>query len=286
MPNRRRRRLSTTMSAVAALAVASPFAVAAAVHVTANLTPAPQEREFVQAASIKELPNELYGVLQSSLSQFGIVLPNIPSSLLGPEAGLASPAVDGIGTPSFPTLGGSALADPGLASPGLTNPALTSPTLTSPGLTTPGLTSPTDPPTALTTPLIGDDSLLGSPTDPAAAPLIGGDSTLANPLGVTPGLTVPSEVPITAPVGLDAGLGLDPTMGTYPILGDPLMTSAPPSSGGLVDEIGTVANEGVTQAMDMFKNVLMPQMMQAIQNAAPPAAAAPAPLPAAPPPVG
>ncbi|MEO6792954.1 MAG: hypothetical protein ABI253_03800, partial [Mycobacterium sp.] len=62
MPNRRRRRLSTTTSAVAALAVASPFA-AVAVSVLADHNNAPQHREFVAAASVADLPNELISAL-------------------------------------------------------------------------------------------------------------------------------------------------------------------------------------------------------------------------------
>ena len=57
MPNRRRRKLSTAMSAVAALAVASPVAVVALSDLSAARTP--QHREFVQAAMVTDLPNEL-----------------------------------------------------------------------------------------------------------------------------------------------------------------------------------------------------------------------------------
>ena len=58
MPNRRRRRLSTAMSTVAALAVASPVAVIAVSDLSAPER-TPQHREFVQAAMVTDLPGEL-----------------------------------------------------------------------------------------------------------------------------------------------------------------------------------------------------------------------------------
>ena len=80
MPNRRRRRLSTATSAVAALAVVSPFAISALTDMT---KPAPHPREFRQAAMVTDLPNELMGALSQGLSQFGINLPSMPSALTG-----------------------------------------------------------------------------------------------------------------------------------------------------------------------------------------------------------
>ena len=77
MPNRRRRRLSTTMSAVAALAVASPFAVVAVSELVAHSN-APQHHDFVAAASIADLPGELISALSQGLSQFGVNLPPVP----------------------------------------------------------------------------------------------------------------------------------------------------------------------------------------------------------------
>ena len=82
MPNRRRRRLSTATSAVVALAVASPVAVVAVSDLSASTRPAPQHREFVQAAMITDLPNELISALSQGLSQFGINLPPMPTGLL------------------------------------------------------------------------------------------------------------------------------------------------------------------------------------------------------------
>ncbi|PWQ89212.1 hypothetical protein DKX15_15215, partial [Enterococcus faecium] len=84
MPNRRRRRLSTALSTVAALAVASPVAVIAVSELSATgaLDNEPQHREFVQAASIADLPGELMTALSQGLSQFGINLPPLPTGLL------------------------------------------------------------------------------------------------------------------------------------------------------------------------------------------------------------
>ena len=82
MPNRRRRRLSTAMSAVAALAVASPAAVIAVSDLSDSAKPPTQQRQFVQAAMITDLPNELMSALSQGLSQFGVNLPPMPTGLL------------------------------------------------------------------------------------------------------------------------------------------------------------------------------------------------------------
>ena len=158
MPNRRRRKLSTAMSAVAALAVASPCAYFLVYESTAG-NKAPEHHEFKQAAMMSDLPGELMGALSQGLSQFGINLPPVPA--LGGGAtgtpGLASP---GLGTPGLGT--------PGLGTTGLTNPGLTSPGLTSPGTATPGLMSPglTSPGAAPTTPGLTAPGAL--PTTPGA----------------------------------------------------------------------------------------------------------------------
>ena len=109
------------MSAVAALAVASPAAVVAVSELSASIDPQPQHREFVQAATVTDLPNELMSALSQGLSQFGINLPPMPTGVLT-GSGASTPAT--------------------LTSPGLTSPALTTPGLTSPSLSTPGLTAP------------------------------------------------------------------------------------------------------------------------------------------------
>ena len=127
MPNRRRRKLSTAMSAVAALAVVSPIAYTAITDLT---KPASQPREFRQAAMVTDLPNELMSALSQGLSQFGINLPAMPSALTGADAGMPT-TLTAPGALTSPGL------TPGLASPGLTpglKPALLA------GLTTPALT--------------------------------------------------------------------------------------------------------------------------------------------------
>ncbi|EUA41805.1 exported repetitive protein [Mycobacterium avium subsp. avium 2285 (R)] len=153
------------MSAVAALAVASPCAYFLVYESTAG-NKAPEHHEFKQAAVMSDLPGELMGALSQGLSQFGINLPPVPALSGGATStpGLASP---GLGSPG---LGSPGLGTPGLGTPGLTNPGLTSPGATSPGLTSPGLTSP-----GLTSPGL---------TSPGAAP-------------TTPGLTAPGALPTT-----------------------------------------------------------------------------------------
>ena len=102
MPNRRRRKLSTAMSAVAALAVVSPIAITAITDLT---KPAPQPREFRQAAMITDLPNELMSALSQGLAQFGINLPPMPTSMLtGSDAGMPATltAPSGLGATPLP----------------------------------------------------------------------------------------------------------------------------------------------------------------------------------------
>lgn len=250
MPNRRRRKLSTAMSAVAALAVASPCAYFL-VYESTETTERPEHHEFKQAAVLTDLPGELMSALSQGLSQFGINIPPVPSLTGSGDAspGLTDPALTSPGL--TPTLPGS-LAAPGTTlapTPGVgANPALTNPALTSPTGATPGLTSPT---------------------------------------GLDPALGGANEIPITTPVGLDPGAD-----GTYPILGDPTLGTIPSSpattstgGGGLVNDVMQVANElGASQAIDLLKGVLMPSIMQAVQNggAAAPAASPPVPpIPAA-----
>ena len=71
------------MSAVAALAVASPAAVVAVSDLSARTEPPTQHRQFVQAAMITDLPNELMSALSQGLSQFGINMPPLPTSTGG-----------------------------------------------------------------------------------------------------------------------------------------------------------------------------------------------------------
>ncbi|MGV0750222.1 hypothetical protein [Mycolicibacter minnesotensis] len=297
MPNRRRRRLSTTMSAVAALAVASPFAVVAVSELAARSS-APQHHDFVAASSVADLPSELITALTQGLSQFGVNLPPVPGftnggastgmypgASTGMYPGLTSP---GLGTPGLtdPSLGTTGLTSPGLGTPGLTDPSLTTPSLSTPplgtpgvsttsGLTTPGLTTP-----GLTTPPLTDSGLtspgLTSPglTSPLTSP------GLTSPL-TSPGLTSPDTgllgsdgLPLTSPVGLDPGLD-----GTYPILGDPSL-GMPEEKGGLVSDLMSAANQlGAGQAIDLLKGVVIPSIAQAAQGAGPAVAAPAPPLP-------
>jgi len=287
VPNRRRRKLSTALSTVAALAVASPFAVAAVTELTGDAEP--QQREFVQAALITDLPRELMGALSEGLAQFGINLPPMPSltgtsGLTSPgltTPGLTSPGLTtpgltspGLTTPGLTTPGArrGGLTDPGLTTPGLTTPGLTDPGLTTPGLTTPntgvGLTTPglTDP--ALTSP-IGETP--GGLTTPSLGTL---DPTLT-PVS-TGGLTAPGEVPIAAP--------LDPLGPTYPVL-DPALAYGPlptaSTGGGLLSEINALGEQlGVGQAIDLLKGVVVPSITSAIKSATPPPAPAAPPVPA------
>ena len=208
MPNRRRRKLSTAMSAVAALAVASPCAYFLVYESTSTTAAKPTEHhEFKQAAVLTDLPGELMGALSQGLSQFGINLPPVPA-LSGAGAtspGLTSP---GLGSPGLgsPGLGSPGLGTTGLTSPGLTGTGLTSPGLTSPGLTSPGLTSPgLTPGAAATSPGLTTPSTALTPTTPGVAGATTPNPALTSPAGVTPGagmgspIAAPSEVPITGP---------------------------------------------------------------------------------------
>ena len=285
------------MSAVGALAVASPFAVIGVIGLTSGQS-APEHREFTRAAVVTDLPNEILSALQAGLSQFGINLPPLPTGLSpagtqpvqsGPltapglttpslttpgltTPGLTSPAATtpGLTTPSLDTPGLTTpgLTTPSLDAPGLTTPSLTTPSLTAPGATAPGLTTP-----GLTTP--GAASTVPSLTDPAltnpglTAPQVGIDPALTSPTGIG----LPTEIPISTP--------LSPIGGTYPILGDPTIglpaAPAASSSGGIIGDISSAANQlGVGQAIDLLKGIVMPGITQAMQNAAGAAAAAPA----------
>jgi hypothetical protein len=280
VPNRRRRRLSTATSAFAALAVASPFAYIAVCDLTAK--PAPVHHEFVRAASMTDLPGELMGALTQGLSQFGVSLPPIPSL-----TGATSPSSLGA-----PGLGSPDLASPGLTSPGLTTPGLTSPGLTTPGLTpgaTPGLTTPGLTPGAtpgLTTPGVtpgltpgltsGTTPGLSTPglTSPGLTPGLTTPNAF-DPVTGTGGLSNPSELPISDPVGLDPGAG-----GTYPILGDPSLGGGSAPSGGLVSDVMSAANQlGAGQAIDLLKGMILPGLTQAAHGAAAPVPPPPAPIP-------
>ena len=228
------------MSAVAALAVVSPFAYVAVSELAADTTAAPQHREFVRASLVGDLPDELMSALSQGLSQFGINLPPIP--------GLSG-------------LGGSGLTSPGLTSPGLTNPSLVTPgATTAPGLYGPGAVPSTTSP-GLTDPGLSNPSL----TSPGGL----------DPSLTSPDLTNPGDMPITTPSGLDPG-----TDGTYPILGDPSLGAAPSSSGGIVNDVmGAAQQLGVGQVIDLLKGAITQASQNAAPAAAavPPAPPVPAP---------
>ncbi|WP_232003379.1 PirG, partial [Mycobacterium sp. 1465703.0] len=210
MPNRRRRKLSTAMSAVAALAVASPCAYFLVYESTAG-NKAPEHHEFKQAAMMSDLPGELMGALSQGLSQFGINMPQVPALTGGATTSSPGLGGPGLGTPGLgtPGLGTPGLGTTGLGTTGLTNPGMTSPGLTSPGLTSPGM-APTTPgltaPGALPTTPGGGIATPGAGLNPAPES-IGtslGDIAGAPRPGVTPaGLVRP---------GLDSA-GLSPAPG-------------------------------------------------------------------------
>lgn len=286
MPNRRRRRLSTALSTVAALAVASPVAVIAVSELSAQSgnQGGPQHREFVQAATITDLPGELITALSQGLSQFGINLPPMPTGLLT-GTGASAPTTltsPGLGTGGLmpglsaaPSLTDPTLANPALTTPGLTTPGLTTPGLTAPGLTTPSLTDPALASPGLTTPSLTDPGLT---TPGLTTPGLTTPPALTDPaLGALPvstsGLPATGEIPISAPIGLD------PALGSYPVLGDPTLAATQPvasTSGGLLGDLSSAANSlGAGEAIDLLKGVLMPAIMSAVKPPVPPVPAAP-----------
>ena len=283
MPNRRRRKISTAMSAVGALAVASPFAVIGVIGLTSGQS-APEHREFTRAAVVTDLPNEILSALQAGLSQFGINLPPLPTGLSpagtqpvqsGPltAPGLTTPSLTtpSLTTPSLtsPAATTPGLTTPGLTTPGLTTPGLTTPGLDTPGLTTPGLTTPSLDAPGLTTPSLTTPSLttpgatapglttpgLTTPglTTPGAASTVPSltDPALTNPgltapqVGIDPALTSPTGIGL--PTEIPISTPLSPIGGTYPILGDPTIglpaAPAASSSGGIIGDISSAANQ-------------------------------------------
>ena len=280
MPNRRRRKISTAMSAVGALAVATPFAAVAVIQLTGDGAGTPQHREFTRAAVVTDLPNEIISALQQGLAQFGINLPPLPTGLS--PAG-AQPVQTGpsLTTPSLTT---PALTTPSLTTPSLTTPGLTTPSLTTPGLTTPSLTTPglTTPSPAASLPSLTDPGLItpGLTTPGLTTPSLTDPGLTMPQLGPNPALTSPSAIGIGLPIEQPISAPLGPVAGTYPILGDPSigmpLTSAP-ASGGIIGDLSSAANQlGVGQAVDLLKGIVMPGITQAIQNAGAAAAVAPA----------
>jgi hypothetical protein len=295
VPNRRRRKLSTAMSAVAALAVASPCAYFLVYESTAGNKP-PEHHEFKQAAVMSDLPGELLGALSQGLSQFGINLPPVPalSGNSGTTTGLTSP---GLGTTGLGTTG---LGTTGLGTTGLPSMGMTPAT---PGLATTGAL-PTTPGALPTTPGALPTTPGALPTTPGALPTMPGagmnpalsNPSLTSPAGIAPGLGG-TEVPIgalqtgAAPAGLDPSPGAD---GMYPILGDPsTLGSGSPlgtgglggggnGGGGLVNDMMQAANQlGAGQAIDLLKGLVMPAIMQGVHGGAVAPGAAAGALPGA-----
>jgi hypothetical protein len=281
VPNRRRRKLSTAMSAVAALAVASPFAAVAVAELTGS-TPAPQQHEFTPAAVVTDLPNEIISAISQGLAQFGINVPPLPTGLspAGAQPVSTSPilttpsALTPLGTPALgsttPSTGVGtltpALATPPLSGDALTNPALT-PALTAPA-GTPILATPSADTTGLTNPAAGTP-ILATPSLGAPDPALTAPGALPT---LSPSLGLPSEQPISTPIGLD------PMAGSYPILGgDPSLAipTAPVANTGVIGDLSSLAQQlGAGQAIDLIKGIVMPSIMSAIQQATPAAPAA------------
>jgi hypothetical protein len=296
------------MSAVAALAVASPAAVVAVSDLSASTNPPTQHRQFVQAAMVTDLPNELMSALSQGLSQFGINLPPMPTSLLtgsgastpgltapGLTPGLTAPGLTpGLTAPGLtPGLTAPGLT-PGLTAPGLT-PGLTAPGLT-PGLTAPGLTAPgtglpslTGTGPGLTDPALANPALTspagqlpglttpGLPTPGLATPGLTTPGLTTPPAGIGPALASPISNAATLPAPNEVPIGLDPGAGTYPIVGDQSLAGAPATggSGGIFGDLSSMAGQlGAGQAIDLLKGMVMPAIMSAVKPAGAPAAAA------------
>jgi hypothetical protein len=307
VPNRRRRRLSTATSAVAALAVVTPFAVSALSDMT---NPAPQPREFRQAAMTTDLPNELMSALSQGLSQFGINLPSMPGGLTGSGAGMpttltapGSLAPTGLpGAAPAATPGLTSPLTPGLATPPGVNPAaapagmppLNDPALSNTALLTPGAPGTPagltpDPAATATNPALNPNLTSPLGTAPGGGGLTTPQVPGANPaLATTPisnaaNLPNPGEVPISAPIGLDPGTGggMLPMLGGGDTLGSTL-PAANTGGGGLLGlgDLSNVAQQlGATQAIDLLKGVVMPMITSAMKPAAALPAAPPAPVP-------
>jgi hypothetical protein len=287
------------MSAVAALAVASPAAVVAVSDLSASTNPPTQHRQFVQAAMVTDLPNELMSALSQGLSQFGINLPPMPTSLLtgsgASTPGLTAPGLTpGLTAPGLtPGLTAPGLT-PGLTAPGLT-PGLTAPGLT-PGLTAPGLTAPgtglpslTGTGPGLTDPALANPALTspagqlpglttpGLPTPGLATPGLTTPGLTTPPAGIGPALASPISNAATLPAPNEVPIGLDPGAGTYPIVGDQSLAGAPATggSGGIFGDLSSMAGQlGAGQAIDLLKGMVMPAIMSAVKPAGAPAAAA------------
>ena len=214
MPNRRRRKLSTAMSAVAALAVASPVAVTALSDAasTRGCPAAPRVRPGrarhrpTQRVDRRPLAGPV-PVRHQPASDADRAVDRVdrrPADSTVTSPGLTSPGLTSPGLTS-PGLTSPGLTAPGLTSPGLTSPGLTTPGLTTPGLTTPGLTAPAATTPGLTVPPVLHDARhdvdaagLTTPglTTPGLTTPGLTNPALTSPTGLTPGLTRPSAYPV------------------------------------------------------------------------------------------
>jgi hypothetical protein len=208
---------------------------------------------------ITDLPETLMSALSQGLSQFGINLPPMPTSLLtGP----------GSSTPATMTPGlGMAPMTPGLGVPPAATPGLGAAPLTTPGVGLPSVPA-TLPPDALTNP-----ALTPAITSPTGIPPLGTVPAAPGGLTTPPAVTDPSALPIANPgtlseMPISAPIGLDPLAGTYPV--DPSLAAMPAStgSGGLLGEVASAADTlGAGEAMDLLKGMLLPAIMSAIKPA-------------------
>jgi hypothetical protein len=289
----------------------SPLAFSA---ITDLAKPAPQPREFRSAAMVTDLPNELMSALSQGLSQFGINLPPMPTSVLTGDSGapttltspsaltapgaLTSPGLTpGLGTSpalapaaATPGLGTAPAAAPGL---GINDPALANPALT-PGLATPAPAAAPGGPAGLpglTANAAANPALTPGLTSPTGAapgglttpPVAGLNPALATtPISNAAGLPAPGEVPISAPIGLEPGAGTYPILGADPGLGLGAAPAASTGSSGLLGDLSSAAQQlGAGQAIDLLKGVVMPMITSAMKPAAavPPPPPVPAPAP-------
>ncbi len=224
MPNRRRRKLSTAMSAVAALAVASPCAYFLVYESTAGSKP-PEHHEFKQAAVMSDLPGELMGALSQGLSQFGINLPPVPALNGGADqhSGPDQPRAGHSGTGHAGT-DESGPDDSGLDEPGPDQPRSDEPRSDEPRSDEPGSGEPG--PDAHDAGAHRARRAADHPGCRCGNPGCGAQPGAFQPRADQPDrdrarhwavpLRLQGEVPITAPASLDPGAD-----GTYPILGDP-----------------------------------------------------------------
>ena len=242
MPNRRRRKLSTAMSAVAALAVASPVAVVAVTELSGEYearTPAPRVRPGLPdhrpaqravvgavagAVAVRHQrapdaePADRFRLVDACDADAGAA-PPLTAHRASPPPRRARPhRVPPCRAPPHAALTGTDLTNPALTNPPPPNPALTSPTGETPGLTT-------------------------------------------APTGHRPGAHADLH---RRPAGPHRGadLGTDRAGRHLPDHGgDPSLAAMPASTdGGLIGDLSSAAEQlGAGQAIDLLKGMVMPR---------------------------